>query len=83
MCLIVIMVQKGTLLSLHAVKNHPGVTDIATLMDSWTSQTGYPVITINTSNGEIYQKPFMSNDSSEPKYVVLLHQYWHHYEHGD
>ncbi|XP_029697770.1 aminopeptidase N isoform X1 [Takifugu rubripes] len=48
-----------------AVKKDSGHTDVATLMESWTNQTGFPVITINTSTGEIYQKRFLFNDSSE------------------
>ncbi|XP_041651313.1 alanyl (membrane) aminopeptidase a [Cheilinus undulatus] len=42
-----------------------GHTDVAKVMDSWTKQIGYPVITINTTTGEIYQKHFLFNDSSE------------------
>lgn len=46
--------------------------DVATVMDSWTNQTGYPVITINTANGEVHQKHFLFNDSSESKYMLIL-----------
>ncbi|XP_029009681.1 aminopeptidase N-like [Betta splendens] len=42
-----------------------GNPGIAKVMDKWTSQSGYPVITINTTDGEIYQKHFLFNDSAE------------------
>ncbi|KAM3609436.1 uncharacterized protein V6R79_014788 [Siganus canaliculatus] len=48
-----------------AVDEDAGVIDIATVMDTWTKQSGYPLITINTNNGEISQKHFLFNDSSE------------------
>lgn len=38
---------------------------IAEVMYTWTNQIGYPVITINTSSGEAYQKQFLFNDTSE------------------
>ncbi|KAL6107368.1 uncharacterized protein ACO6RY_11024 [Pungitius sinensis] len=48
-----------------AVYEDNGHTDVAKVMNAWTKQIGYPVITINTTNGEIYQKHFQFNDSSE------------------
>ncbi|XP_072292126.1 alanyl (membrane) aminopeptidase-like b [Eucyclogobius newberryi] len=42
-----------------------GHVDIEKVMDTWTNQIGYPVITINTSSGEAYQKQFLFNDTSE------------------
>uniref|UniRef100_A0A7N9AZS2 Aminopeptidase n=1 Tax=Mastacembelus armatus TaxID=205130 RepID=A0A7N9AZS2_9TELE len=42
---------------------------IQKVMDTWTNQIGYPVITINTTNGEISQKRFLFNDSSESRFV--------------
>uniref|UniRef100_A0A8C2Z2E4 Aminopeptidase n=1 Tax=Cyclopterus lumpus TaxID=8103 RepID=A0A8C2Z2E4_CYCLU len=42
-----------------------GHTTVAKVMNTWTKQMGYPVITINTTNGEVYQKQFLFNDSSE------------------
>ncbi|XP_040893570.1 aminopeptidase N-like [Toxotes jaculatrix] len=42
-----------------------GHTQVARVMDTWTNQIGYPVITINTTNGFVSQKRFMFNDSSE------------------
>lgn len=41
--------------------------EIAEVMDTWTNQIGYPVITINTSSGEAIQKQFLFNASSESK----------------
>lgn len=40
---------------------------IAEVMDTWTNQIGYPVITINTSSGEAIQKQFLFNASFESK----------------
>ncbi|XP_050929569.1 LOW QUALITY PROTEIN: alanyl (membrane) aminopeptidase-like b [Lates calcarifer] len=48
-----------------AVGEDGGHTEVAKVMDTWTKQIGYPVITINTTSGEIYQKHFLFNDSSE------------------
>lgn len=39
--------------------------NIPEVMDTWTNQIGYPVITINTSSGEAHQKQFLLNDTSE------------------
>ncbi|KAM9854309.1 alanyl (membrane) aminopeptidase-like b [Aulostomus maculatus] len=38
-----------------------GHTDVAKIMDTWTNQIGYPVLTVNTTNGEIYQRHFLFN----------------------
>ncbi|XP_049928174.1 alanyl (membrane) aminopeptidase-like b [Epinephelus moara] len=48
-----------------AEHNNDGHTKVAKVMNTWTNQIGYPVITINTTNGEVYQKHFLFNDSSE------------------
>ncbi|XP_071362940.1 alanyl (membrane) aminopeptidase-like b [Trachinotus anak] len=48
-----------------AVNEDGDHTKVAEVMDTWTNQIGYPVITINTTNGEIYQKQFLFNDSAE------------------
>uniref|UniRef100_A0A665W217 Aminopeptidase N-like n=1 Tax=Echeneis naucrates TaxID=173247 RepID=A0A665W217_ECHNA len=51
--------------------------DVAKFMDSWTKQIGYPVITINTTSGEISQKHFLFNDSSQSRFIVLsLPEIW-------
>ncbi|XP_044213044.1 alanyl (membrane) aminopeptidase a [Thunnus albacares] len=47
-----------------AVSAVNGNTKVAEMMGTWTNQVGYPVITINTTNGEIYQKRFLFNDSA-------------------
>ncbi|KAK5928609.1 hypothetical protein CgunFtcFv8_013661 [Champsocephalus gunnari] len=41
-----------------------GERNIAEVMNSWTKQIGYPVITINTTSGEAFQKHFLFNDSA-------------------
>nr|XP_057943178.1 aminopeptidase N-like [Doryrhamphus excisus] len=46
-----------------AVDEEGGHTKVAALMATWTNQIGYPVITINTTNGELYQKHFLFNTS--------------------
>ncbi|XP_042352680.1 alanyl (membrane) aminopeptidase a [Plectropomus leopardus] len=48
-----------------AEHDNGGHTEVAKVMNTWTNQIGYPVITINTTNGEVYQKHFLFNDSSE------------------
>lgn len=42
-----------------------GRVDIPKMMDTWTNQMGFPVITINTSSGEAYQRQFFFNSTSE------------------
>lgn len=49
----------------EAQSESSGRLNIVKMMDTWTNQIGYPVITINTSIGEIYQKQFLYNDTSE------------------
>lgn len=51
-----------------------GNPGIAKVMDKWTSQIGYPVITINTTDGEIYQKHFLFNDSSDSRFALKTQQ---------
>ncbi|KAK5867984.1 hypothetical protein PBY51_012433 [Eleginops maclovinus] len=41
-----------------------GSTNVAEVMDTWTKQIGYPLITINTTSGEGFQKHFLFNDSA-------------------
>ncbi|XP_054632204.1 aminopeptidase N-like isoform X2 [Dunckerocampus dactyliophorus] len=48
-----------------AVDEEGGHTEVATLMATWTKQIGYPVVTINTTNGELYQRHFLYNTSFE------------------
>uniref|UniRef100_A0A8C9X300 Alanyl (membrane) aminopeptidase-like b n=1 Tax=Sander lucioperca TaxID=283035 RepID=A0A8C9X300_SANLU len=47
-----------------------GHTQVARFMEPWTKQIGYPVITINTTNGEVNQKHFLFNDSAESRHVL-------------
>uniref|UniRef100_A0A8C5EFS3 Aminopeptidase n=1 Tax=Gouania willdenowi TaxID=441366 RepID=A0A8C5EFS3_GOUWI len=49
--------------------SHTLAISIAKLMDPWVNQIGYPVITINTTSGEIYQKHFLFNNTAESRYV--------------
>ncbi|XP_047452435.1 aminopeptidase N-like isoform X2 [Mugil cephalus] len=43
------------------------VITIEEFMHPWTSQTGYPVVTINTTNGVTTQKRFLFNDTAESR----------------
>lgn len=54
---------------LQAVNEAYGNIDVAKMMETWTNQIGYPVVTINTASGEISQKHFLLNDSAESTYV--------------
>ncbi|XP_061628759.1 alanyl (membrane) aminopeptidase-like b [Phyllopteryx taeniolatus] len=54
-----------------AVHDDGGHIDVAKVMGTWTNQNGYPVITINTTNGKIYQKHFLFNSSFDTS------QLWH------
>uniref|UniRef100_A0A674CM14 Aminopeptidase n=1 Tax=Salmo trutta TaxID=8032 RepID=A0A674CM14_SALTR len=38
---------------------------VAEVMDTWTKQMGYPVITINTTNGAVSQEHFLQNQTSD------------------
>ncbi|XP_055019116.1 aminopeptidase N-like, partial [Boleophthalmus pectinirostris] len=48
-----------------AQKQLGGYVDIEKMMDTWTNQIGYPVITINTTSGEAIQRQFLFKDTSE------------------
>lgn len=39
---------------------------VSTIMDRWILQMGFPVITVNTSTGEIYQEHFLLDPTSKP-----------------
>ncbi|MED6244505.1 hypothetical protein ATANTOWER_013710 [Ataeniobius toweri] len=58
-------VEQGDLWELIQNKVDPNRFNIPSFMKSWTTQIGYPVITINTTSGEIYQKHFLYNSSVE------------------
>uniref|UniRef100_A0A667ZA40 Aminopeptidase n=1 Tax=Myripristis murdjan TaxID=586833 RepID=A0A667ZA40_9TELE len=49
---------------LDAVDDDSGKINVANVMDTWTNQIGYPVITINTTTGEAYQRHFQYNQST-------------------
>lgn len=52
------------------------VDDIAQMMNTWTQQIGYPVLTINTTDGAVSQKQFTLNPSTESGYVHSLLRDW-------
>uniref|UniRef100_A0A3Q4I5P4 Aminopeptidase n=1 Tax=Neolamprologus brichardi TaxID=32507 RepID=A0A3Q4I5P4_NEOBR len=51
-----------------AVRN---TDDIAGFMNPWITQSGYPVITINTTNGQVYQKQFLFNNTAIHKEAFI------------
>ncbi|MFT7813946.1 aminopeptidase N-like [Arapaima gigas] len=53
------------------VDNHNLHINVTQLMDTWTQQMGYPVITINTTSGEVSQQHFLLNQTSEYNFI------WH------
>lgn len=55
---------------MQAVNEDSGQINVATMMETWTTQIGYPVVTINTTTGEISQKHFLFNDSAESRYIL-------------
>uniref|UniRef100_A0A1A7XIV8 Aminopeptidase n=1 Tax=Iconisemion striatum TaxID=60296 RepID=A0A1A7XIV8_9TELE len=57
---------------IQSIRQDKGVFSISTLMEKWTTQMGFPVITINTTSGEIYQKHFLYNNSAESDLSWLI-----------
>lgn len=53
-------------------RREKGAFTVGTFMNEWTTQTGYPVITINTTNGQIQQKRFLYNDVADHKSEYVL-----------
>ncbi|XP_048828516.1 alanyl (membrane) aminopeptidase-like b [Brienomyrus brachyistius] len=49
----------------------PTEIDVAQVMQTWTQQMGYPLITINTTTGEVSQQHFLLNQTSTHNFV------WH------
>ncbi|KAM9376125.1 aminopeptidase N-like [Pholidichthys leucotaenia] len=49
---------------------HADYENIPFLMEPWTKQAGYPVITINTTKGSVFQKHFLFNTT------VQSSRYW-------
>ncbi|XP_037538583.1 alanyl (membrane) aminopeptidase a [Nematolebias whitei] len=58
---------------INFVRQEKGEVTIDRFMIDWTTQTGYPVITINTTSGEIYQKRFLYNSSAQSDGSWLIH----------
>uniref|UniRef100_A0A674CNA3 Aminopeptidase n=1 Tax=Salmo trutta TaxID=8032 RepID=A0A674CNA3_SALTR len=49
----------------EAVDEDSSHIKVAEVMDTWTKQMGYPVITINTTNGAVSQEHFLQNQTSD------------------
>uniref|UniRef100_A0A8C8ICK9 Aminopeptidase n=1 Tax=Oncorhynchus tshawytscha TaxID=74940 RepID=A0A8C8ICK9_ONCTS len=49
----------------EAVDEDSSHIKVAEVMDTWTKQMGYPVITINTTNGAVSQQHFLQNQTSD------------------
>uniref|UniRef100_A0A8B9LDC1 Aminopeptidase n=1 Tax=Astyanax mexicanus TaxID=7994 RepID=A0A8B9LDC1_ASTMX len=45
--------------------NQVSTEDVESIMYGWTEQVGYPVISINTSTGEIWQEQFLLNQTGD------------------
>ncbi|XP_051785379.1 aminopeptidase Q-like isoform X2 [Erpetoichthys calabaricus] len=46
---------------------------VKTIMDKWTMQTGYPIITLNTSTGTLSQEPF----DAKRRHATLANNTWY------
>uniref|UniRef100_A0A4W5R4C2 Aminopeptidase n=1 Tax=Hucho hucho TaxID=62062 RepID=A0A4W5R4C2_9TELE len=57
---------------LQKVKDDTVVLLVAEVMETWTMQMGYPVITINTTTGDISQEHFLLIQPSDYKQNVTL-----------
>uniref|UniRef100_A0A4W5R3V4 Aminopeptidase n=1 Tax=Hucho hucho TaxID=62062 RepID=A0A4W5R3V4_9TELE len=55
-----------------AVNKNGGHIKVAEVMETWTMQMGYPVITINTTTGDISQEHFLLIQPSDYKQNVTL-----------
>lgn len=51
--------------SIETVSRNKYGLSVEKLMKPWTDQPGFPVVTINTTNGEVYQKQFLFNNTAE------------------
>ena len=60
---------------LQADDESTGERNIAEVMNSWTKQIGYPVITINTTSGEAFQKHFLFNNSAVSRYAPNVYPF--------
>lgn len=49
---------------------------VRTIMDRWILQMGFPVITVNTSTGEIYQEHFLLDPTSKPTHPSEFNYLW-------
>uniref|UniRef100_A0A3B3YW66 Aminopeptidase n=1 Tax=Poecilia mexicana TaxID=48701 RepID=A0A3B3YW66_9TELE len=54
-----------------AARNKESEPTVQEFMENWTTQIGYPVVTINTISGSINQKHFLYNSSAVSKYGLL------------
>ncbi|XP_077452089.1 alanyl (membrane) aminopeptidase-like b [Stigmatopora argus] len=52
-------------------KAHRPDFDVAKMMETWTNQSGYPVITVSTTNGQVTQRHFLFNSSLDSHFM------WH------
>uniref|UniRef100_A0A3P8SJZ8 Aminopeptidase n=1 Tax=Amphiprion percula TaxID=161767 RepID=A0A3P8SJZ8_AMPPE len=53
--------------SIEMVRRSKYGLSVEQLMTPWITQEGFPVITIDTTNGEIYQKRFLYNNTAESR----------------
>uniref|UniRef100_A0A3Q1F5F9 Aminopeptidase n=1 Tax=Acanthochromis polyacanthus TaxID=80966 RepID=A0A3Q1F5F9_9TELE len=53
--------------SIETVRRNQYGLSVEQLMTPWVSQSGFPVVTINTTNGEVFQKQFLYNNTAESR----------------
>uniref|UniRef100_A0A3B3UZ19 Aminopeptidase n=1 Tax=Poecilia latipinna TaxID=48699 RepID=A0A3B3UZ19_9TELE len=53
-------------------RNKESKPTVQEFMENWTTQIGYPVVTINTISGSINQKHFLYNSSAGSKFGFVL-----------
>uniref|UniRef100_A0A3B3W018 Aminopeptidase n=1 Tax=Poecilia latipinna TaxID=48699 RepID=A0A3B3W018_9TELE len=65
----------------HPCQTHENDPTVQEFMENWTTQIGYPVVTINTISGSINQKHFLYNSSAGSKFGLFF--FFLNGKHGD
>lgn len=68
------VVQEDLWKFMENARTGKNIYTVPNFMKNWTTQKGYPVITINTNDGAIYQKHFLYNSSavSSQKWLIPI-----------
>ncbi|XP_061077150.1 alanyl (membrane) aminopeptidase-like b [Conger conger] len=56
----------------EAVVANQGRQEVEAVMNTWTEQMGYPVLTVDTISGNISQQHFLLNQTSDYNYLWLI-----------